>query len=364
MNKDALYYPHIALQNPSWIKAMALLYDNIYRIVPDNVIPEDSSELQALLEDGAVGKMIDPVPYSNAAADEFMAKLDGWGAAALEGDREGEEAVTRIHEDKTDQRVKALFREAGFKSTNNWVHVPTEIASHYMLYLASHISKKNTLALITGDWGAWTGTSYFNVNGRLDESITPELDSEYLDDPFGIFSLIVSGITPINISDVPAEDILRFRLARADEITNFRKCIGDLHDVLHCVDSKEIKLDLIESKVKELERAKKNYQDSADIIKAKGWFGVSMMGFPAPVVFGQLMSIPTASTIALGAAGLALGTMYSTKATSQELKKLRKDNQVSMLVEMRKSFKNYTSARGGGDINYHAWNCMEEFVND
>ncbi|MCH8538901.1 MAG: DUF6236 family protein [Alkalimonas sp.] len=364
MNKDALYYPHIALKNPGWIKAMALLYDNIYRIVPDNVIPEDSVELQALLEEGSVGKMIDPAPYSKNAADEFMGKLDEWDAAAFDGDPDGEDTLTRIHEDKTDQRVKALFREAGFQSENEWMYVPTEIASHYMLYLANDISKKNALPLITGDWGAWTGTSYFNVNGQLDESITPDMESEHLDDPFGIFSLIVSEITPINISEVPAEDILKFRLSRADEIANFRNCIGELHDALHSVDSNEIKLDIIEAKVKELERAKKDYQDSADLIKAKGWFGVSMMGFPAPVVFGKLMSIPTASTVALGAAGLALGAMYSTRATSHELKKLRRDNQVSMLVDMNRSFRNYTSARGGGDINYHAWNCMEEFVND
>ena len=364
MNKDALYYPHIALQNPSWIKAMALLYDNIYRIVPDNVMPDDDFDLQALLEEGSIGKMIDPAPYSKSASDEFMGKLDEWDAAAFVGDPEGEEELAKIHADKTDQRIKNLFSDAGFERDNNWMYVPTQIASHYMLYLAKDISRKNSLSLSTGDWGAWTGTSYFNLGGHLDETITPEMEAEYIKDPFGVFSLIVSEITPINITEISAEDILVFRNRRKDEIANFRTCIGDLYDDLYQVESTDIKYDIIRSKVHELERAKKHYQRSADLIKAKGWFGVSMMGFPAPVVFGKLMSIPTASTVALGAAGLALGAMYSTTATKSELIKLRKENQVSLLVEMRSSFKNYTSARGGGDINYHAWNCMEEFVND
>jgi hypothetical protein len=365
MNKDALYYPHIALKNPSWIKAMALLYDNIYRIVPDNVNPEDSSELGALLEEGSIGKKIDPAPYSYDVADEFMDKLDGWNAAALDGDPDGEDTVTQLHVDKTDHRVKALFQDAGFQRESDWISVPTEIASNYMLYLANDISKKNALTLITGNWAAWTGTSYFGINGQIDEAMTtPDMDAEDLFDPFGIFSLIVGEITPINIAEVPAIDILKFRLSRADEIANFRNCIADLHDTLCLVESHEIKLDLIDAKVKELERAKKDYQDSADIIKAKGWFGSTVMGFPAPAVFGKLMSIPTASTVALGATGMALGALYSTNATSQELKKIRQDNQVSMLVDMKKSFKNYTSGRGGGDINHHAWNCMEEFVND
>lgn len=364
MNKDALYYPHIALGNPTWTKAMSLLYENIYRIVPDNVIPEDSAELQALLEEGSVGKMINPASYSKGAADEFLSKLDDWNAAAFSGDPDGEDQLSRIHEDKTDRRVKELFKEAGFQSENDWMYIPTEIASHYMLYLANDISRKNNLSIITGDWGAWTGTSYFNLNGQLDESITPEMESEYINDPFGLFSLIVSRITPLNISEIPAEDILKFRLKRADEITNFRTCIGELHAELQSIESSDIQFDLIASKVKALEKAKKDYQDSADLIKAKGWFGITMMGFPAPVVFGKLMSIPTASTVALGTTGLALGALYSIKNKENELKKLNRESPVSLLVEMRSSFKNYTSARGGGDINYHAWNCMEEFVND
>lgn len=364
MNKNALYYPHIALQNPIWMKAMSLLYENIYRIVPDNVIPEDNSELQALLEEGSIGRMIDPAPYSKDAADEFLLGLDEWDAAAIDRDPDDEEQLSRLHEDKTDHRVRALFREAGFQSENHWMHIPTELASHYMLYLANNISKKNDLSLITGDWGAWAGTNYFSLNGQIDESITPNMESEYIDDPFGLFCLIVSEITPINISEISAEDILKFRLKRVDEISNFRSCLRDLHAELKIIESLDMKFDVIMSKVKQLERAKLDYQKSADLIKAKGWFGITMMGFPAPVVFGKLMSIPTASTVALGATGLAIGALFSIKNTANELKKLNKENPASLLVEMRRSFKNYTSARGGGDINYHAWNCMEEFVND
>ncbi len=52
------------------------------------------------------------------------------------------------------------------------------------------------------------------------------------------------------------------------------------------------------------------------------------------------------------------------KNTKNELKRLKKESPVSCLVELRRSFKNYTSFRGGGDINYKAFNCMEEYVND
>jgi len=364
MQKDALYYPHIGLSDSAWTKAMALYYDNVYRIVPDNVIPEDSAGLEALLEEGSVGKRIDPLVYSQAASDEFLSKLDSWNAAALDIDTVEDEQFVRLHSDKIDHRVRQLFNESGYHNDNDWMHVPTEIASNYMLYLATAISKRNNLALLTPNWGAWTGTSYFNLNGQIDDFTSNDLDPEYVDDPFALFCLLVSEITPLNISSIPSDDVLKFRVERSDEISNFRNCINDLYTELQSVESNEIQIDIIEKKADELAKAKENYQKSADIIKAKGWFGTTMMGFPAPVVFGKMMSIPTASTVILGGTGLALGALFSIKNTKNEIKKLNKDNPISCLVEMNNSFKNYTSARGGGDMNYHAWNCMEEFIND
>lgn len=362
--KNVLYYPHIGLRNASLTKALALFYDHVYRIVPDNVIPDDNEELQPLLEEGSVGKMIDPAPYSQSASDEFPGKLGEWDASALDGDPEDRQEISRLHVDKTDQRVRKLFEESGFQSDNDWVSVPVEIASIYMLYLSTVIAKKNNLSLITGDWGAWTGTSYFNLDGQIDHSLTHDMLSEYVDDPFGLFCLLVSEITPTNISEIPADKILAFRLKRSDEITNFRKCLNDLHEELKIINANEIKIDAINAKVKALAKAKSDYQDASDLIKVKGWTGVKMIGFPAPAIFGHLMEIPTASTVVLGATGLALGALFTIKSNVQDLKKLNRDNPASLLIEMDRSFKNYTSSRGGGDMNYHAWNCMEEFVND
>lgn len=364
MQKNVLYYPHIALHNASLAKALALFYDHVYRIVPDNVRPDDHEELQPLLEEGLIGGMIDPVPYSLSASDEFLTKLGEWDAAALDGDPDGEEELSRLHVDKTDQRVRRLFEESGYQSSDGWMSIPTELASNYMLYLATAIAKKNNLSLITADWGAWTGISYFNLDGKIDQSLSPDMMAEYVDDPFGLFCLVINGITPVNIHEIPADKILEFRLKRSDEITSFRKCLNDLHEELRILDANEIKLDAIRDKIKELDKAKTNYQDSADLIKAKGWTGLKMIGFPAPSVFAHLMDIPVASTITLGVTGLALGALYTIKSNEQDLKKLNRENPASFLIELHRSFKKYTSARGGGDINYHAWNCMEEFIND
>jgi Family of unknown function (DUF6236) len=365
--KNALYYPHIAFRDPSWIKAMALYYDNVYRIVPTDLTPDDPEELKALLEEGCIGKRIDPAKYSKNASEEFLNKSSEWRAAALTYGDEDEELITRLHTEKTDERVRELFREAGFKADNDWMYVPTAIASNFMLYMANEIASKNDLSLITADWGAWTGSSYFSIDGQVNDFITTigkdDIAAEDADD-FGLFGLLINELIPLNISDIPAEKIVEFRRKRKDEINQFRNCIKELRSELTAVESSEIRIDIIENKAKALAEAQKQYRASADIIKAKNWFGVSLMGFPAPLIFGQLFSIPSTSTVALAATGLALGGLFNIHNTKEEIRKLKEKSPASFLVELRNSFKAYTRARGGGDMNFHAYNCMEEYVND
>lgn len=232
----------------------------MYRIVPDNVIPDDHQDLQALLEEGLVGSRVDPARYAHETSNQFLSKLDGWGAAALTHVKRDSDRLVQIHKDKTDQRVYALFQEAGFKSDNEWLLVPTELASNYMLYLATEISKHNSISLVTGDWGAWTGSSYFRLNGKLDESITPETNPEILYDPYSLYILIVSQFVPLNIQKIPAEKIVMFRQRRQDEISCFRNAIEGLQSELANLDSEEICVDRVRDKTRALEKAMRDYK--------------------------------------------------------------------------------------------------------
>ena len=365
MLRKALYYPYISFKDVDWIKSMALFYDNIYRIVPDNILPDDPQELQPLLEDGSIGTGIDPVKYTKETADTFLARKEDWSAAALIATEDQNKEISRLHTDKTDEKVKELFNSLGYKETNDWLDMPTKLASNYMLFLATEIGKRNQLNLITSEWAPWTATSYFRINGGVDEFIMPYGDGQkFIKDPYALFCLILSEITPMNIHEIPAKKIGDFRRKRKDEMASFGKAVGDLYDELQKLEDPNVRYDLIYRKIDDLKKAKEEYQKSADIIKAKGWFGVTLMGFPAQVTLGQFFNLPYASTVALTVASIAIGGLYNIKNTQQELKKLQKENPASLLFEIRKSFKRYTSFRGGGDMNYKAFNCMEEYVND
>lgn len=365
MTDTALYYPHIGFKNPDLVKAMALFYESVYRIVPDGIIPDDAAGLDALLELESIGVMIDPIPYSAEASTEFLKKSNAWEAAALDHTENDEVHISRLHSDKMDTRVRALFDEMGYSKEHEWFDVPTELASNFMLYLANQIASKNRLELVTGDWGAWTGSSYFNLNGEIDEFLIPlGVDSDVPDDSFGLFGLLINELTPINISEIPSEEIARFRELRRDEMNCLRTNIATLRDEISQLDSAEVSEQRIRAHARDLSTAIEDYKRSADILKVKGWFGVRMLGVPASAILGKLFAIPDVSTIALGATGLALGGIFNIASTRQQLSERRKSTPASVFLDIQSTFKKYTKQRGGGDMNFHAYNCMEEYVND
>jgi hypothetical protein len=364
---NALYYPYIEFHDDNWLKAMAMYYENIYRIVPNDIIPNDSESLKPLIENSSVGTKINPTPYVQETANLFLEKRQEWSAAALcdSDDDENEAVTTMLHADKIDQKVKHLFSSLSYEETDSWLDIPTELASNYMLFLAREIAKRNQLNLITPDWAPWTATTYFGLNGGVDEiDLYRSKNERYNDDRFALFSLIVNEIIPINISEIPAEKIAEFRLKRKDEIARFRIALSDVYDELQKLENPVVRTDCIKAKIDELKKAKDEYQKSAAFIKARRWNGISFMGFPAPIALGNLLGLPTGATIALGATSLAIGGIFNLKTTEAELRKLQKDNPVSLLVDMHNTFKHYTKKRGEGDINFHAYNCMEEYVND
>ncbi len=286
MNKDVLYYPHINFSDSKLIKGMSLFYDRIYRLVPSEIQPVDHPDLEALLEEGKVGRPINPAAYAHEASAEFLSKMDIWGAAALApSDDDYKHDITKIHKDKTDEKVRALFEELGYGTNNDWMNVPTDIASNFMLYLAKVAASKNQLSMETNDWGAWTATNYFGADGGLDDFyLHPSPNVTDANTPYGLFSLTLHEFVPIDIGNISAKKIVEFREKRSDEISTLRDHILDLHNKLQLIDSDEVKSGIIEDSMKSLLKAHQDYKKSMDIISTGNLLsGFKMLAFPAKV---------------------------------------------------------------------------------
>ena len=65
MNYNAtLYYPTIEFANKEWLWNACLLWDKVYRIVPEGYIPNDRDEIRTLIEDKSVIANIAPEKYA------------------------------------------------------------------------------------------------------------------------------------------------------------------------------------------------------------------------------------------------------------------------------------------------------------
>ena len=49
-----LYYPHIEFHNVAWVKSSLLLWNHVYRIVPEGYVPNDSDDIKALVDEDLV----------------------------------------------------------------------------------------------------------------------------------------------------------------------------------------------------------------------------------------------------------------------------------------------------------------------
>ena len=158
----ALYYPTIEFQNYDWLYSASLIWDRIYRIVPESYTPHDPSNIRELVESGEIGIYLSPDRYAKLIADEFNDKLSSgdWFASALSGMSDD---YRRIHKGKVDVTLHDMIIAAGGKSIDKeWFFVPTDFESQYMTYLANKMAEMNQLHLISDSSAAWACSTFYD----------------------------------------------------------------------------------------------------------------------------------------------------------------------------------------------------------
>lgn len=364
MSSSALYYPYIEFQDAAWLKSMALFYDRIYRIVPPAHSFEEEKEIKILTDSGDIGCTVDPIGYAKEASEIFRNKIESqWDASALDINSEEEEALDRLHVCKTDEAVRRMFNDLGFKRDEEWIDVPTQMASNYMLYLATVISEKNDLTLLTDKFPSWTAANYFMNDGNLPDHFNFH-DIYGSKDAVSLYSLILQELCPVNIADIPSKKIILFRRKRKDEIERLQNGVKSLFDVLSTIDDMHIFKDCLRDELVKVKKAICDYKNSADILSIKDWIGINLVSFTGTSALLQALNITGATKSVLIGTGMAVGFVYGLNEHASNLRNVRRENPYSCLALMEKEFSNYTSQCGGGDINFHAYNCMEEYIND
>jgi hypothetical protein len=359
MSNGVLYYPTIEFVDYNWLWQASLIWDRIYRIVPDGYEPNDPANVRALVDSGEIGTPIRPGAYAADVAKEFMTKYESgeWDAAALIDDLPDD--YEQLHTDKVDVVLRNMIIAKGSAIAHDeWLQVPTSFAAHYMMYLSNRIADRNNLQVVSDSVPAWTGATYFHYDGGVEDMPNREFTQQ-------LAALVVRKFLPDNILSISVDDLLRFRENYRSERQRFCLAIQRSAKILSECEDASVSEDVINDVQKDIDSALDDFRDaisSLNVVSMTGLWSVTL-----PVITGLAAKIggeelsPT-NLMALGAGGAALGLVSGLSNLRQQKMKLVKNCDYSYLLSMQHRWK--SRAIQEYDYNYDLCRSMEEYIND
>lgn len=353
---SALYYPRIEFDDPRWLWTAALVWDKVYRIVPDDYTPEDSDNVKALCADGDIGIPIRPGAYAEAVADEFRLNLHAgkWQAAAFEKDRV--QNYAKLHEQKIDVKIREMLISHGRAAAHDqWLYVPSDFEALYMTYLATKIACKNNLQAVSDSDAAWTALTYYSTGDIKTEG--PEEEQ-----PFALAALMIGDYVPANLTDIAPDKLLQFRQKFPDERRNFMGAIKvAAHQLANCHDAK-VAAEMVRAIAIDVHRATSEFKRSMDDLRVNSFTGFKTLSFPISTsVLGTLLPAEFASMAILGTTGFALGCIAGVASLKHKGKRLSKESDYSYLVHAERAF---PKTADGLNVPRGLHYDLNEFIND
>ena len=343
-----LYYPHIEFQNVAWVKSSLLLWNHVYRIVPEGYAPNDSDDIKALIDEDLIRDIKLNDKDREDTFDEFLRLCDKiekhMPAGLIPSDQD------RIHPDKIDNRLYPYLDYIGdhFIDENNWLHLSKELARGYMFKLSQVVARIRNLNRGTDDLDAWSINPYFCENANF---------GEFLKDPTakGFFcSVTLEDIIPQNIGEISSRELISFVNNRKDERKQLREKFDEMTNHLAKISNVQHAGQVNMDFINELLEAKKQYRKSIATSKDIRALSIST-GIPVSLTaLGAFALNGNPFSIAKIAGSLAIGAICS-YADFYRAKKNRDPSYSSYLIGIDKLCRNVTR---------QSYTRLDEFIND
>lgn len=358
MNNYVLYYPSIEFKDYSWLWRASLLYDRVYRIVPDGIIPNDPPNVQVLTESGELGIQIKPDSYLQQTSKEFTKLIDSGKSFDATYRRFSTNSYTRLHFDKIEDSLREALIDNGKAIVDgDWLFVPKKFGDLYMTFLAENISVRNNLQLLTDEPTAWAGATVFKYKGEL----TPKTDSDKVQQ---LATLTIRDFTPENILDIRPKDIVRFRERYRDERIRFMEAIQSSAQRISDCEDEGVYQDQIDDIKKEIESALEDYRDSLFAINARTLTGSKVVQFPILTSVAQSilgLSLDPSKQIMISALGIGMGVINSLLGRYQNIRRLERESDYSYLIHIDRNLSLYGRL---SDINSFTSQMIRTCIDD
>lgn len=344
-----LYYPHIEFQSEAWVKSSLLLWNHVYRIVPDGYTPNDSDEIKALVDADLVRNIKLDDKDREDTIDEFLRlcdKLENHMPAGLVPSDED-----RIHPNKIDTRLYPYLDLIGeyFIDEERWLHLSKELARGYMFKLSQVVARIRNLNRGTDDVDSWSINPFFCENANFGEFLQNKDAKGFL------CSVTLEDVVPENIGEVSSRDLISFVGKRKDErmllrekFEAFTSHLALISNVQH---AGQVEIDF----VNDLMESKEVYRKSMDKWKDIPALAVST-GVPVSMTALSTLSMIKGNPFGLLriAGSLVVGAICS-YADFHRAKKRRDPSYASYLIGIDNLCKNVTR---------ECFNRLDEFIND
>lgn len=331
------------------MKSSLLLWNHVYRIVPEGYRPNDSDEIRALVDADLVRNITLNDNDKGMAADEFLALCDRLEDQLPAGLIPSDE--DRIHPDKIDTRLYPYLACIAnyFIDKDGWLHLSKELARGYMFKLSQVAARRRYLNRGTDDLDAWSINPFFCESANFNEFLRNE-------DAKGFFcSVTLEDVIPENIGEVSARDIISFVNNRRDERNLLREKFDDFTSGLAMISDAQHAVQVGNDFINELIASKKEYRKSMD-----NWQDIKALPISTgvPVSLGALGTFAALNNnpfgIATIAGSLAIGAICS-YADYRRTKKRRDPSYSSYLIDVDKLCRNVTR---------ESYSRLDEFIND
>lgn len=280
---QALHYPTIEFHDVDALKRSLLVWDRVFRIVPQSYEPADQAEVRVAVSSGAVGNLLVEEQEKAEAARKFLdfyAMRDKPTTRLVWPAGFSSETFTRINPEKIDAKLVPLFEQLAHRLTSDgFLEVPHEMAGGYMFYLAASVANRRALDLSTDTSDYWAVGSFFAANGNFTEQVYAESADAYL------ANLAIDDLLPDSLEGVSIDEILRFREDFAELRHDFQAELNKLKgEITRCNNKKHARY-IVADFVKRFEKSKDEYRKSLGFFRKSDICSLISVGLPVTASF-------------------------------------------------------------------------------
>lgn len=252
--KRALYYPHIDINDDTWLKNALLFWEEVCTIVPESVeepYTNDTSRYfsdQSLLSPLVVNPRMEEI---EALAETAIDHLFSQESITLYASPQRNDFANihpdklprdiqrfiDIHPDKLPVLLNNIYKTLNNDGNNGWMRVPARFGYYYMTILAANLAGHRGLSLVTNQGAAeqLANSVRFDLAGALTGHypLYPYLHRRHRHRrnatalAEGIITRLLLdgfGVPP----DTPAPQIVSFRRNYQDELNRFKRELNQL----------------------------------------------------------------------------------------------------------------------------------------